>query len=151
MLNTYDHSGRVEQLMTPQELANGLNNAQRGEEVSPAEEKLAKENRLVVVFVASDCIVKFLGAIDDEKLFSKSVILFIHPTGKILHEAHCCNCDYRNFAELQSTAKAVEVLWAAEPGYSWTYKTGIPHATFEVFDGAEPYCRGIVFSLDNVK
>ncbi|MNW22346.1 hypothetical protein D3C71_2237660 [compost metagenome] len=47
----------------------------------------------------------------------------------------------------QKSAKSIEALWCKEDGYSWTYKTEIPHATFEVADGDEPYCRGIVFSL----
>lgn len=32
-------------------------------------------------------------------------------------------------------------------GYSWIYQTDIPHATFEIVEGDDPYCRGIVFAL----
>ena len=30
---------------------------------------------------------------------------------------------------------------------AWTYMTDIPHATFDVMDDGELYCRGIVFAL----
>jgi hypothetical protein len=34
---------------------------------------------------------------------------------------------------------------------TWTYKTDIPHETFEIYDNGKLYCRGIVFSVDEVK
>ena len=141
--------------MTPQEFAIGLNNAQRGDLISPAEEVIARENRLVVIFGCADGNMQFRGAIRDE-IDSESDedpvwFIFVHPDGYIMRGDHSCNCNYCNFTELQGKAKEVEALWFAEPGYSWTYRTEIPHATFEVFDGANTYCRGIVFSLDDVK
>jgi hypothetical protein len=30
---------------------------------------------------------------------------------------------------------------------SWSYETDIPHATFDVLEDGEVYCRGIVFAL----
>jgi hypothetical protein len=33
----------------------------------------------------------------------------------------------------------------------WSYETEIPHETFMIYEGGEPYCRGIVFSIDDVK
>jgi hypothetical protein len=46
----------------------------------------------------------------------------------------------------RKTARKIEAVWA-EDGYSWTYRTDIPHATFEITEDGEPYCRGIVFAL----
>ncbi|MNJ75290.1 hypothetical protein D3C77_723610 [compost metagenome] len=51
------------------------------------------------------------------------------------------------YFQRQDAAKQIEALWSKEPGYSWTYKTNIPHALFEVVEDGEPYCRGIVFAL----
>lgn len=51
------------------------------------------------------------------------------------------------YVQRQKSAKSIEALWCKEDGYSWTYKTEIPHATFEVVEDEEPYCRGIVFAL----
>lgn len=33
----------------------------------------------------------------------------------------------------------------------WTYETDIPHETFVIYNDGEPYCRGIVFSVDDVR
>lgn len=33
----------------------------------------------------------------------------------------------------------------------WIYETDIPHETFMIYEGGEPYCRGIVFSVEDVK
>ena len=137
--------------MTPQEFAIGLNNAQRGDEISPAEEVLARENRLVVIFGYSDDLIEFRGAIRDEVGSYKGATVFVHPNGYTIRDNHDCNCGYCNYVEMRIESRAIEAQWATEPGYSWTYKTGIPHATFEILDGAEPYCRGIVFSLDDIK
>ena len=46
---------------------------------------------------------------------------------------------------------AVKALWSPGDGYSWKFKTDIPHETFEVVDDGEPYCRGIVFALADCK
>lgn len=34
---------------------------------------------------------------------------------------------------------------------TWSCETEIPHETFMIYEGGEPYCRGIVFSIDDVK
>ena len=33
---------------------------------------------------------------------------------------------------------------------SWSYLTDIPHKTFDIMEDGEIYCRGIVFSLDDL-
>ena len=35
--------------------------------------------------------------------------------------------------------------------FSWSYKTDIPHSTFVIWEDYEPYCLGIVFSVDDLK
>lgn len=34
---------------------------------------------------------------------------------------------------------------------TWAYVTEIPHETFMVYEDGESYCRGIVFSIDDVR
>ncbi len=59
----------------------------------------------------------------------------------------------RNYFRRENGGKIIEALWAPEsdPGYSWVYKTDIPHESFEVVEDGEPYCRRIVFSLADAK
>ncbi|MFK0092863.1 hypothetical protein [Pseudomonas sp. NPDC090592] len=44
------------------------------------------------------------------------------------------------YVHRQKSAKPIEAHWCKEDGYSWTYKTDIPDATFDVVDDGEPYC-----------
>lgn len=34
---------------------------------------------------------------------------------------------------------------------TWTYETEIPQETFMIYEDGEPYCRGIVFSVEDLK
>ncbi len=56
----------------------------------------------------------------------------------------------KDYFERAPGAMTIDALWCKEPGYSWTFRTDIPHATFEVVEDGEPYCRGIVFALADV-
>jgi len=46
-------------------------------------------------------------------------------------------------------ARSIAALWSpSEPeGASWAYKTDIPHATFDIMEDGDIYCRGIVLSI----
>lgn len=103
---------------------------------------------LVVVFGASDDLMEFRGAINDEVGCYDGGKAYLNSNGLI--ENHCDDdCPY--FADQKKRAMTIEALWCAEPGISWTYKTDIPHSTFEVWEDKELYCRGIVFNLADVK
>lgn len=53
--------------LTKESLALKLNNCQIDEEISKTDEQEAKKNNLVVVFGASDDLIEFRGAINDEQ------------------------------------------------------------------------------------
>lgn len=59
----------------------------------------------------------------------------------------CEKCPY--YRHKKFSAQSIKACWDVE-GYSWVYKTSIPHVTFNIFEGGEPYCRGIVFSMNNL-
>ena len=81
------------------------------------------ENNIVVVFGLSDDLMEFRGAIDDE-----------------------LDCYNGTTAHINSNG-----LFHKEEDYSWTYKTDIPHSTFDILEDGEKYCRGIVFALDELE
>ena len=33
---------------------------------------------------------------------------------------------------------------------SWSFETDIPHEIFMIYDDGNPYCEGIVFSIDDL-
>jgi len=130
-------------------LAEMLNGCEYREEITQREEQLAKENGLVVVFGASDDLVEFRGAIDDEIGAWEGTDIFLDEKGIVKNECEEEHCPY--FEEkLKSKAVKLEAIWGQD-NYSWTFKTNIPHSTFEVMEGTDKYCKGIVFRLNDVK
>jgi len=135
--------------MTKEELAKMLDGREYRDEISKEEAQLAKQHGLVVVFGASDDLMEFEGAIYDE---SGSPARALVDAEGLLPERDSIDDDDELEAWFHRKKKAhvIEGIWGKE-GYSFTYKTDIPHATFEIFDGGEKYCRGIVFSLADIE
>lgn len=139
-----------EPLVTPEMFAHRLNNRQYGFELMPDEIQIAKDNGLVVVTGYSDDNAEFEGAIENEiSCFDGGKIYFNNDgfhwndslgkyEGSNMVEAVWCSSDPKDKTDKGETI-------------SWTYKTEIPHFTFMIYDDFEPYCRGIVFSVDDLK
>ncbi len=137
--------------MNIQDFADKLNGREYGKEITKEEEAQAKALGFVVVFGYSDDNAEFRGAIDDEVPCSDGGMIFLDKDGLFEGCEHDCTaneCKY--LLEALEKTKIIEAVWAME-GYSWIYKTDIPHATFEVFDDGEPYCRGIVFEMKELE
>lgn len=144
--------------MNAKELAELLNNCQIGDESKEKEIiLLAKENNLVIVFGASDDLMEFRGAIDDElgACGGSTVHLdgngFVHLDGNGLIENKCDNenCPYY-LTRIVNAKSTIKALWCATEECDWTYETSIPHETFDVMEDDRKYCRGIVFSMGDV-
>jgi hypothetical protein len=112
----------------------------------------AKAAGLVIVYGASDDLMEFEGAIYDEVGCYDGDTAYVDARGLLPERDQIEDDDQlKDYFARQPNAKPIEAVWDGGTGYSWTYKTDIPHETFEVLeDGEPPYCRGIVFSLSNV-
>lgn len=130
--------------MDIKEFAIRLTGREYGMEISKEEENLAKESGFVVIFGYSDDVVVFEGAISDEASCYGGRKIYLTPEG--LYEECECECKYSILAKEKS--KIIEAIWGKE--YSWEFKTSIPHATFEIFEDGEKYCRGIVFDIKDL-
>ncbi len=105
----------------------------------------AKENGFVIVYGASDDLMEFEGAIQDEGgCFDGGKVYF--------NKSEVCQ-DSEEEKNYQNWINAVWDRDEDENGnmITWTYETEIPHETFMIYEGGEPYCKGIVFSIDDVK
>lgn len=131
--------------LTKETLAALLNGREYGNEITQDEERQAKAAGLVVVFGYSDDNVELRGCIHDEVGSWGGTTLTITSRGHLLSE------DERLAQVQKGTDRDIEALWCKEPGYAWTYKTDIPHATFDIMEDGEKFCRGIVFALDDLK
>jgi len=134
--------------MTRDELAKYLDGREYINEIDTATEIRAKEAGLVVVFGASDDLMEFRGAIHDEIGCYDSCKAYLNNKGLIVNE--CDDEDCPHFDRLKKHAIVINGLWCDEPGICWTFKTDIPHSTFEIMEDGEKFCRGIVFDLKDV-
>lgn len=126
--------------MNAKELAEKLNGNQYGNEITKELEIIAKNSDLVVVFGASDDLCEFRGAIYDEA--------GCYGGGEVMFDK------YGNFAYVDDgddpLPNTINAIWNKQ-GYSWIYETKIPNEQFDIFDGSDKYCAGIVFSLNDCK
>jgi len=133
-------------------LAAKLDGREYLEEITSKLRKQAIAENLVIVFGGSDDLMEFDGAISEEVSAWKGTTVYLSPAG-IYRGPDCCGvpakCGF--VAEIQSRLKSVEAKWCGGEGYTWTFKTDIPHATFDIYEDGEQYCRGIVFHLSDAK
>lgn len=133
--------------MNTKEFAALLNNRQYRNEITKDEAEQAKRSDIVIVFGASDDLMEFRGAINEELSAWEGTTAYVNADGLVLNECDDEHCPYARKAAAQ--AKNIKAVWDKD-GYSWVYETDIPHETFEILEDDEKYCRGIVFSLDEV-
>lgn len=127
--------------MTLEEVVEKLDGCQYLLEFDKEYGKKLEKAGIVAVFGFSDDVTVFEGAWHDE-CYSK---VYVNSSG-IIH-SDCPNDDECPYYKREiSKAKTIESLWDQnDEGFSWTYKTDIPHLTFKVMEDDKPYCKGIVF------
>lgn len=127
--------------MTKKELAEKLNGKSLDYDFDLELEE-ARQNGLVVVTAASDDLMEFDGAINDEG--------GCYEGGKVYFDKDGVSQDGT------PRANVIEALWCKDTNKdgilaTWTYETDIPHETFELWEDEELYCIGIVFSIEDLK
>lgn len=137
--------------MTKEELAEKLNNIQYPVRIDPDTIEQAKSSGLVIVYGASDDLMEFDGAVYDEVGCYDGGTVSIDNQGLLPYRDEIEDDEtLKNFFKRQEKARNLEAMWCKVEGYCWTYSTDIPHVTFEVMEGEENYCKGIVFALTDV-
>lgn len=124
--------------------ADKLDRCEYRKEGSPALWGEMRAQGLVAVFGASDDLMEFRGAIHDEIGAYDGTTAYVTQDGLFTP----CERDCKHSKSAQRKAAKIDAMWCPEEGLSWAYHTAIPHKTFMVMEDGEPYCRGIVFSLD---
>jgi len=104
----------------------------------------AKENDLVIVSGASDDLMEFDGAIDDEGGCFRGGKVFFDRTGVSPDGSELANSIEAFWCDKSALDKNGNII-------TWTYKTSIPHETFMIYENGEPHLRGIVFDLADVR
>ena len=137
--------------MTMKEFAKMLSGREYGMELTKDEERQAADAGLVVAYGYSDDNVELRGAIDEEVGAWDGTTIRLTKAG-VLQGPTCDsaeNCDCPYFAVAKNAAKTIEAIWG-KGEVSWTFKTDIPHETFNIYEDGELFCVGIVFSVEDL-
>ena len=140
--------------MTKELLAQALTGRQYGSEITVEEELIARGNLLVVFFGDSDDLCEIRGFINDEITVRNGTPILIDKNCRLLPEMeredvvvlskhrvlHIVN-------GLRLGALVVTPIWCQEPNLPWTFKSTAPYVTFDILDGTDVFCRGIVIDL----
>lgn len=131
-------------MMTAEKLVEMLDGRQYGTEITDDEINLAKNNDLVVVFGASDDLMEFRGAIDDE--------IDCFDGGKAYVNGYNVYPDnLTDKGEPIGEYFAINAVWCPyNMECDWAYFTSIPHTDFKIYEDDELYCVGIVFDIKDV-
>ena len=119
-------------------------------------EKMWEEAALkgyVIIFGYSDDGMEMRGAVDDEAGCWNGQTFFLAEDGSITGEQTANRLDAVWCGTIEGR-KAIGAEDGTEDGSAtipWTYIAGFPHARFMMYENGEPYCRGIVFSLEVLK
>lgn len=98
---------------------------------------------LVAVFGASDDLMEFRGAVDDEV---GDVDAYFTKAGLLTNECRDHNCPH--FAKKKEAASHVAAIWCPDGiETSWLMRTELPNEAFTIREDGETYCIGLVFSL----
>jgi len=127
--------------MTKKELAEKLNGRQYGDSFKDVMEDTMASG-LVIVTGASDDLMEFQGAIEDEG--------GCFDGGEVYFDKNGVSQDGTERANM------IEALWCEGTNVdgcqaTWSYKTDIPHETFEIWEDEELYCIGLVFSIEDIE
>lgn len=143
--------------MTRQEMADLLNGREYGEEISSAEERVAKASNLLVVFGASDDLCELRGVIHDEVGACDGVEFRVSKDGKLIHKIEP---DEREVLEKHGVLRIVEEhqkqgIWIGAAwnygGYSWYIRAEVPHSKFDIMEDDDKFCSGIVLDLKELQ
>jgi len=103
---------------------------------------------LVVVYGTSDDIMEFDGAFRGEFGCYGGGTALIDCDGLLSEWADANDTpeDAAEWIRRKAAAWAIKAVFS-DGDYTFTYRTDIPHSEFEVVEGDDKYCLGIIFSL----
>lgn len=105
----------------------------------------AEEAGLLIVYGASDDLMEFDGAFRDEIGAYEGTVAHLDRKGLLDRDQIDDDDDeaITDFTIRKRTSRTIEAVWG-EDSISWQYRTEIPHATFDVMEDGEVFCRGLV-------
>jgi hypothetical protein len=157
----------METKSTKEQLAEKLNGIDYSRDIPEEYYPVLVENNLVVVLGGSDDLCYFLfpenGKVEKEELgcWEGDTFWFDKDFKKITDSKNGILTDWRADKQV-NCCNSIAAVWCdkdvkAPNGdyYSWTYKTQIPHVTFDITETYRGeisyYCKAIIFSINDLK
>lgn len=138
----------------PEDFAKILDWCERGHELSPENEKIAKENDLLVVFGYSDDNIELEGAISDEIwAFSKQKFHIDIPKKKVyLPSQHYVdegelNEDFQDIMDFYLKDQCIDIEWEFKDNWVWELQTNAIHFRFNIMEDWEKFSDGLVIFM----
>lgn len=145
--------------MNTKELAEKLNGIEYPPRLSREFVSEMRKAELFIVYGSSDDLIEFEGAINDEIGCYEGAKILVDRQGTLpvtrwyLSDIIDKNDDDEDFEKhirehigRLDHAKIVQPMWC-DGEIPWTYKTEIPHETFDVMEDGKVFCRGMVIAL----
>ena len=150
----------TKQLTELELFASKLNGREYLNEMTEKEEQEAKDKGFLVIFGQSDDLMEARGVIYDEFGISRPYPCFIHfgekdsiigyaskLKGYVNYEALLLMLKDFNVPLLKVCVEEYGIRSALEGEFGWNYSTDAPHATFDILEDGENYCKGLVIDL----
>lgn len=143
--------------MTKEELASKLDGVEYRNELSKELDQQAEESGLLVIYGASDDLL-YLGGVGNDELGcydGGELVITKDGDGEMWDVVEDLEDEdqekYDKIVQAWNDGNTVMVEWCEVEPYSWTYSTHLPHATFDVMEDGDKYCRGIVINVKDLK
>ena len=133
--------------LTAQELALLLNGFNSEDNFTRHIVKTAKDSGLVIVATIGDDTVTFSGAITDEFDLFHGGKIFMAKENSI-----CGDVEYIPYLKNNESKsrKQIEVFWERHSYFKWKFLTLIKHTTYDLKKDGKNFCKGIIFSLNDI-
>ena len=108
--------------------------------LTPEANAAAIMNGLVIGHCVSDDLCILEGAVYEEFGAYNGTNIYINGDGQVSEKPF----EYKN-------CRHIQVVWKDKSAPNWYFKTTIPHKTFDILEDGYPFCKGIVFCLDDIQ
>lgn len=139
--------------LSKEDMAARINGREYRDEMTAQDSEDARESGLFVIYGASDDLVEIDGLSADEMGCYGGGELYLTATGVAEmpdEDEQEVLAKFGVLEQVKCAGRKVQIHWDKD-GYSWTYETDVPHATFEILDDGEKYCRGIVIDAADLE
>jgi hypothetical protein len=139
--------------LTKEEMAARLDGREYREEMTADDEVLAHDSGLIVIFGASDDLVEFRGVVTDEIGMYGSGPVLIDEQGPLPKERDddWSDDEMADYFARKKRAVTLRAEWCERDDFSWSFQSPVPVAEFNIMEGTEHYCRGIVIDVRDLE